>query len=205
VSQLTFAQPGRRNLLAPVLLAFVILGVAIALVVRLTPSRTADLTILRTAVVPTHTVFKSDESGGTTVVGEDQAEDNLYVLITLRIEDRLDLPIFIKDLTATLTLKDGQVFTTSAAEKQDLPAIYSAFPVVTPLVSTPLLRETTITPGEHAEGMILLRFPVTKDAWERRRNAILNVDLYHQGQQTIRIGRSTESDTASGVTPDPAK
>src|SRR6516164_7534746 len=72
VSEPKFAQPARRNLLAPVLVAFVIMGIAIALVVRYTPHAVADLTILRTAVYPTHVVYKSD----TLVVGRDQTQDN---------------------------------------------------------------------------------------------------------------------------------
>ena len=35
-------------------------------------------------------------------------------------------------------------------------------------------------------------FPVTKEVWDHRRKAILNVDLYHQGQQEISISRASE-------------
>ena len=71
VSDLKFAQPVRRNLLAPVLLAFLILGIVLALLIRFTPHRTADLSITRTAIYPTHTVFKSDSI----VVANQRAED----------------------------------------------------------------------------------------------------------------------------------
>ena len=103
VSDLKFAQPARRNLLAPVLLAFLILGIVLALLLRFTPHKTADLTITRTAIYPTHTVFKSDSI----IVANQHAEDALYVLTTLRIDDRLHLPIFLKDFTATLITADG--------------------------------------------------------------------------------------------------
>src|SRR5579862_6183836 len=99
VSDLKFAQPVRRNLLVPVLLAFLILGIILALVLRFTPHKTAELAITRTVVFPTHTVFKSE----TIVVSNQHAEDELYILTTLRIDDRLHLPLFLKDFTATLT------------------------------------------------------------------------------------------------------
>ena len=51
VSDLKFAQPARRNLLAPVLLAFLILGIVLALLLRFTPHKTADLTITLVALV----------------------------------------------------------------------------------------------------------------------------------------------------------
>src|SRR6267378_7507773 len=189
VSDLKFAQPARRNLLAPVLLAFLILGIVLALLLRFTPHRTADLAIVRTAVYPTHTVFKSDSI----IVANQHAEDALYVLTTLRIDDRLHLPLFLKDFTATLTTAEGEEITTSAVEKLDLDNVYTSFPGLKPLASEPLLRDTMISPGQSAEGMILLHFPVTKEVWDHRRTAVLNVDLYHQGQQGVLITRASEA------------
>jgi len=199
VSELKFAQPARRNLLVPVLLAFLILGILIALVLLYTPHKTADLTITHTAVYPTHTVFRSDSM----IVANQHTEDDLFVLTTLRIDDRLRLPLFLKDFTATLTTGDGEEVTTSAVEKLDLENVYTSFPALKPLSSEPLLRETMISPGQSAEGMILLHFPVTQEVWDHRRNAVLNVDLYHQGQQGVIISRASEAipKTASGPTP----
>ena len=183
MSDLTFAQPARRNLLAPVLVAFVLLGIAIALVLRFTPHKTADLTITGTSIYPAHTVFKSDSM----LVGSEHAQDDLYVLATLRIQDRLKLPLFLKDFTATLVTADGEEFNTSATEKQDIPALFVTFPAIEKLASAPLLRETLISPGQSAEGMVLLHFPVTQATWNSRKSAILNIDLYHQGPLAILI------------------
>jgi hypothetical protein len=200
VPELTFAQPVRRNLLAPVLIAFLLLGIVIALLIRLTPRKTADLAITRAVVLPTHTVFKSD----TTLIGHDQVEDDLYVLTTLRIDDRLHLPLFLKDFTATLTTSDGQELTTSATEQRDLNAVYTSFPALKSLVTEPLLRETMIAPGQSAEGMILLHFPITKAVWDSRRTAVLNVDLYHQGKQTVLIEHTTEAASDPAQPPAPS-
>ncbi len=192
VSDIRFAQPARRNLLAPVLIAFVVLGIVLALVLRYTPHRTADLTITKTAVYPAHTVFKSDSI----LVAREQAQDDLYVIVNLRVDDRLNLPIFLKDFTATLTTVDGEELHANATEQQDFEAVYGAFPALKKFASSPLLRETLIAPGKSAEGMVLLHFPVTAEVWDRRKSAILNVNLYHQGPIAITIpdagGRSVE-------------
>ena len=193
MSDLKFAQPVRRNLLVPVLLAFLILGIILALVLRFTPHKTAELAITRTVVFPTHTVFKSE----TIVVSSQHTEDDLYILTTLHIDDRLHLPLFLKDFTATLTTADGEQITTSAIEKRDLDTVYTSFPDLKAVATEPLLRDSIVNPGESAEGMILLHFPVTKDVWDRRRSAMLNVDLYHQGQQEILIGRASETVSSS--------
>jgi hypothetical protein len=200
VSDLKFAQPARRNLLVPVLLAFLILGIVLALVLRFTPHKTADLSITRTTIYPTHTVFKSDSM---VVSNQQHADDTLYVLTTLRIDDRLHLPLFLKDFTATLTTAEGEEVTTSAVEKQDLDNVYTSFPELKPLSSEPLLRDTMISPGQSAEGMLLLHFPVTKEVWDHRRTAVLNVDLYHQGQQEVLIGRGSEAIPNAKSTPSP--
>ena len=196
VSEPKFAQPARRNLLAPVLVAFVILGIAIALVLRYTPHTIADLTILRTSVYPTHTLYKSESI----IVGRDRTQDEVYVLTTLRIEDKLNLPIFLKDFTATLLTADGEQLTTSAVEKQDLDNLYITFPALKPLSSTPLLRETLIDPGHFAEGMILLHFPVTEEVWNRRRSATLHIDLYHQGPISITIPSNNQISSSNNTT-----
>lgn len=178
-----FAQPAQRNLLAPVLIAFLLLGIAIALLVRYTPHTVADVTVTHVTVYPAHTVFKSE----TLLVGRDRAQDDLYALITVNLTDRLNLPIFLKDFTGTLTTADGEQVAGTAAQKNDLESIYTTFPALRPLSSAPLLRETLITPGGFAEGMVLLHFPVSAETWKHRRTATLNVDLYHQGPLAITI------------------
>lgn len=189
MTDLKFAQPARHNLLAPVLIAFLLLGIAIALVIRYTPSRTVNLTVSHTSLYPTHTVFKSDSI----VVGSDKAEDNLYVLANLRVDDPLRLPLILKDFTATLTTADDQKITSSAAEEKDLPNIYTSFPALQSMASKPLVRDTLIAPGASAEGMVLLQFPVTKDVWNHRKSAVLHVDLYHQGTFTVAIPLKTSA------------
>jgi hypothetical protein len=197
VSELKFAQPARRNLLAPVLLAFLILGIVLALLIRFTPHKTADLTVIHTTVYPVHTVFKSDSI----VVGNQHTEDDLYVLTTLRIDDRLHLPLFLKDFTATLTTAEGEEITTSAVEQRDLANVYTSFPDLKALATDPLLRDTMIAPGQSAQGMVLLHFPVTQTVWDHRRTAVLNIDLYHQGEQQVLIGRGSEVIPNASSTP----
>jgi hypothetical protein len=183
VDEPKFSQPARRNLLAPVLIAFLLLGIAIALLVRFTPRSIAEVNVVHTAVYSAHTVFKSD----TILVGRDRSQDDLYALITVSMTDRLNLPIFIKDFTGTLVSSDGTKIPGTAAQKDDLENLYTTFPALRPLSSSPLLRETLINPGSSVDGMVLLHFPVSSDTWNHRRSATLNIDLYHQGIISIAI------------------
>jgi hypothetical protein len=186
MSELSFSQPERRtSLLIPLLIAFVVVS-GIFAYVYLRPHRIADIAITHTAVLPTHTVFKDLSR----VVGhEDQAQDDLYVLATVRIDNRLKIPLTIDDITGTLTPPDDSVepTTTSAIAKTDLDNMYVTFPALKPLSGPPLPRETTIAPGDHAEGMVLLHFPVTQADWNNRKSATVNISFYHQEPFTITI------------------
>ncbi|HZY63705.1 MAG TPA: hypothetical protein VFE38_14385 [Edaphobacter sp.] len=183
MNDLKFAQTSNRNIIVPVLIAFMLLGAAIALVVRQTPRQTVDLTISHVVVYPTHTVFKSDSIK----VGSDRTEDNLFVLLTLKIDNPQHLPIFLKDFTATLNSFDDGIMTVRAADAKDLSNIYTSFPGLKPLASAPLRREVLISPGTAVEGMVLLSFPITEDVWNHRRSAVLDVSFYHEGKFSVSI------------------
>ena len=187
-----FAQSARSNLLAPVLIAFLLLGIALALVLRYTPHKVADIAIVHTAVYPAHTVFKSE----TILVGRDRSQDDLYVLVTVTVTDRLNLPIFLKDFTGTLVTADGEEVAGTAAQKGELDNLYTTFPALRPLASAPLLRETLISPNNSESGMVLLHFPVAAETWNRRRSAALNIDLYHQGPMSVTIPQDSKASFA---------
>jgi hypothetical protein len=184
MSQLTFSQSERRSYLGPILVAFTVL-IAIGIGTWLyLPHHTASLTIIHTTVVPTHTEIQT----GSKLIGHEiEAQDNLYVLTNLRIDNKLRDPLFINDMTATFTTPDDTVATTSAVEKNDLEDTYTAFPQIKPLSTPPLLRESTIQPGGTAEGMVMLHFPVTQDQWNSRKSATLTITFYHHDPITLTI------------------
>ena len=185
MSELTFAQSERRNFLVPVLIALVVVGGVFAWV-YLRPHRIADLSITHVTVVPEHTVFESLSK----VVGhQSEAQDDLYVLTTVHIVNRLKIPLTINDISGTLTGSDDSVdpITTTAVQKGDLDNLYVTFPALKPLAGPPLVRETAIQPGDHADGMVLLHFPVAQADWDKRKSATVTVDFYKQEPFTLTI------------------
>ncbi|HWB32019.1 MAG TPA: hypothetical protein VG714_02480 [Acidobacteriaceae bacterium] len=181
---LNFSQPERSRLLVPILIAMAVMLLIGGLVLAFLPHRTAEIAVTHVAVLPTHTSLTT----GSRVVGSTtEIEDNLYVLATVRIKDNLSMPLFIKDLTGSMTSADDADQTSSAVEKDDLNAVYTAFPALKPMSGPPLLREIRIPPGGSAEGMVLLQFKATDADWKQRKAASITIAFYHQDPMTVEI------------------
>jgi hypothetical protein len=187
VADLKFSQPARQNFLLPILGALAVLAAAFALYMHLAPVATIDITVPHTNIFGAHTIFKPEGGGDMTVIRPDKAEDDLYILATLHLDNHTKLPIFLKDFTSTLITPDGQILNSSATEKDEFANLYTAFADLKKMATTPLLRETEIPPGQSAEGMVLFHFPTSKDAWHDRKSASVTVDFYHQASQTVSL------------------
>lgn len=188
MSDLTFTQPkARTGFLIPAIVIFAaIAAMGYAIVYFVLPHRQVDAQVTRVSILPMHTTF----SNGSRVVGKiDPSEDDLYVLATVRVHDDLNIPIFIKDLTGTLTTQDGTDITTSAVEKNDLDQVYLAFPSLKSISGPPLLREITIQPGATAEGMVMLHYSEPESVWKQRKSASVTIEFYHQDPITVAIPR----------------
>jgi len=183
MAELSFSQSEQRSFLIPGLIALAVIGGGFGLLAWLTPHRVADIAITHVAAKQFHTVIPS----GSMVVGEEQAEDDLYVLATVRIKDDLKLPLALSDFTGTLTGPDGTQTTASAIQKNDLAGLYVTFPALKPLASAPLLRETEIQPSQTAEGMVLLHFPAAQATWDQRKAATVTITFYNRGSITVDI------------------
>ncbi len=184
MSALTFSQAERRSFLVPGLIALVVLAIGLGIFAMINPYRQPQLTVTHTAVDAEHTVFAS----GTKVVGvKDQAQDDLYVLTTVRIDNRLKFPITINDITGAVSNTEDAQLTTTAVEKSDLANLFVVFPKLAPLAGPPLLRDTTIQPGAQVEGMVVLHYPLTQADWDQRKSASVTVAFYHQDAITVPI------------------
>ena len=187
VTDLSFAQAPRRNYTVPIVAALVVLSIAGGLLYRHMAKQIVLGTVTHTAVYPVHVRYKSQpQTGSFKIVDQGSGEQDLYIATTLRIENHLTVPLFLKDFTITLTTPDGEI-STIAIEKQDLNTVYTAFPDVKTLMSNPLMRETDVPPGEAREGTLLVQFAIPQKVWDDRKSATITVDFYHQDSMTVAI------------------
>jgi len=175
VSDLTFSQPERRSFLIPVLLAIAAIALAIGVAIHFFPATTVNIGHIHTDVLPTETVLK-----GSTVIGVTEINHVLFVASTIRVDNQLRVPIYLDDFHITLTDPTGAEMTVAATAPKDLPDLETNFPGITPMMATPLVRNTVIDQGKAAQGTVLFPLTVPKDIWDARKSAVVKVDLYHQ-------------------------
>jgi hypothetical protein len=159
----------------PILLALGALALAIALAIHFFPATTVDITHLHTDVVPTETVLKSS-----TVVGAGEIDRVLFIASTVRIDNKLRVPLYLDDFHMTFTAADGGQLEMRAVGERDFGDMQTNYPALKPLLTKPLMRNAVIDPNSSDEGTILFSLVVPQAMWNARQSAIIKVDLYHQ-------------------------
>ena len=183
--ELQLAPPPDHNRLIPKLLVaalvMVVVGVAVFL---LNPRKTAEISVEKIDLFAPHTEFTAMPSASHLIGARPTSEDDVYVVATLRITDKLRLPIFLATASATMTTADGSTVEATVISPLDLPRLEGTFPQMLPLVSppaaTPIRFEDAVTPGATRVGTVVLLFPQTSEkAWKAKKSATLTVQLAH--------------------------
>jgi hypothetical protein len=116
---------------------------------------------------PQHT-----ESSGFDAAGAPKAKetfDQVMVFAQVRIHNQGKLPLFLWNIATNATLADG-IHSSYAASMSDYKRVFLAYPNLPVPYGTPLALETTIEPGQTAEGNFVSAFRVTKQQWDARKN-----------------------------------
>jgi hypothetical protein len=184
MSELTFSQPERRNFLVPGLIAVVVLAAGIGIFALINPYHLPTVTVTHAAVDAEHTVFASDSKLAN---AKPTAQDDLYVVANMHIDNRLKVPITIDDITGTITATNDEEATATAIQKSDLANLFVVFPKLVPLSGPPLLREATIQPGAQLDGMVILHYALAQTDWDQRKSASVTINFYHQDPVTAPI------------------
>lgn len=173
---------------------FLIAVVAIALivfaVVWFNPHHVSELAVTHVETFAPHTVNSAMKMqfGSVHVLGQSEsAEDDLYVVATVRFKDTLRLPLDPMGASATLVTADNQSIDGQLVAQRDLPRLAQIFPNLAPLTQHPLSLER-LEPGETREGAVVLLFPgATAKDWSTKKSATLTIRLAKQPEQTVAI------------------
>jgi hypothetical protein len=107
-------------------------------------------------------------------------QNSTMVAITLTLHNSGEKPLWIHSIKAQLTDADGKTFEDEAASSVDFGRYFQAFPVLKENTQPPLPPETKLLPGAEQKGTIIVSFPITKDALDKRKSIAVTIQPYDQ-------------------------
>ena len=147
--------------IVPLLVAGVIVAVLVAVIVlsnRTQPS--ASMAITKIAV--------ADQQG------------NTMVAIRVKIDNIIDKPLWIKDISAEVATADGKTHTDNAAPSVDAPRYMQAFPPLEEARADWLKVELKIPAKTSLNGAAIFAFPIDKTVFDQRKSLTLRIQFYDQ-------------------------
>lgn len=175
--------------LVPLLLAVLALVAVAGAVFYFNPHKVSELHVSGVETFAPHTTF--GELGGTTGKGmhvlggpTSSSEDDLYIIASVQMADKLRLPLFITGATAHVTLEDGSVAESTLLSAADLKRLEVIFPEIAQKAVAPIGDGDEIDPGQTRVGTLVFPFPGrSAAAWRSKKGAILTIDLRNQDAQ----------------------
>jgi len=79
-----------------------------------------------------------------------------------------------------VTLADGTTQRSSGASPSDYHNVFIAYPTLAPKQTSPVLRDTTMTPGQILDGQVIFHYPITGQQWDQRKAFKISVQFLHQ-------------------------
>ena len=106
------------------------------------------------------------------------SESRVLVAVQVSLTNPTDRPVHIQGATAEVQTDAADPLKDDAAASSDFARYASGFPELKQVASTPLKVETKINPGETAAGTVMFGFPLSKEAFDRRKSMKVFIKLY---------------------------
>jgi hypothetical protein len=114
------------------------------------------------------------------LAGAKDIYDEEIVIANVHIKSQTQLPLFLHDMWADVTLADGTIQRCTAAGTTDFHNVFVAYPDLASKQTTPILRDTTMTPGQALDGQIIFHYPISGQQWDQRKDFKVYVQFLHQ-------------------------
>jgi hypothetical protein len=106
-------------------------------------------------------------------------QNSVLVAINVTLQNSGNRTIWIHTIKATLKTDSGE-FSDDPASAVDFERYFQAFPSLKEHAQPALLPEVKIRSGGEAHGTIIVSFPVTQDAFEKRKSLSVAIQPYDQ-------------------------
>jgi hypothetical protein len=106
-------------------------------------------------------------------------QNAMLVAINVTLRNAGEKPLWIHTIKSTLKTQAGE-FSDDAGAGADFDRYFQAFPSLKEHALPALMPETKIAPGNEARGTVVVSFPVTKDAFDKRTSLSVIIQPYDQ-------------------------
>ncbi len=106
-------------------------------------------------------------------------QNAVLVAVNVTIHNAGEKPLWIRTIKATLQTDNGEL-SDEAASAVDFDRYFQAFPALKEHALAALAPETKLQPGNEARGTLVVSFPVTQDAFDKRKSLSVVIQPYDQ-------------------------
>jgi hypothetical protein len=106
-------------------------------------------------------------------------QNAMLVAVNVTLRNAGEKPLWIHTIKSTLKTESAE-FSDEAGAGADFDRYFQAFPALKEHALPALTPETKIAPGNEAHGTVVVSFPVTKDAFDKRKSLSVVIQPYDQ-------------------------
>lgn len=106
-------------------------------------------------------------------------QGSVLVAVTVTLHNSGEKPLWIHTLQGKLKTPSNE-YSDDAASAVDFDRYFQAFPALKQNALPALMPETKILPGKEARGTVIVSFPVTQDAFDKRQSISVEIQPYDQ-------------------------
>lgn len=119
------------------------------------------------------------------VAAEQPDKASVLVLVRVMVNNKGERPLWVRATRVSLKTSQGE-WTDEAASAVDHDRYFQAFPDLAAHRAPALQVEARIPPGGSQEGIVLVSFPVTKQAFDQRQSLTVTIDAYDRGSLVLK-------------------
>jgi hypothetical protein len=138
------------------------------------------------AVVSFTTRAKPVAAGAITKVASVDQEGNTMVAIQVKLDNKIQKQLWIKDIRSELETADGQKYTDHVGSAAEAAGYLQSFPPLQEAKADPLREELKIPAGTSYTGYAIFAYPVSKAAFDARKSLTVHIGMYDQSTLVVK-------------------